>query len=182
MRFHGFFNGALAGVLFPVQHVGPGDFLFFRSHQGQFYLVLDVFNMHLATGLQAPADGLHHLLGDPVHSVVDAGGAGGLVAFYRKEGLGNGDGDLGRVKANEGAVAFDDLKGFCSGNRRGLGGQDGRHGTSPCVRVVVQPLRLGEGGGFCHGRTRKNEKKGTVLPRNPRKNTKGKDKKLFFFS
>src|SRR5690554_1224091 len=32
-----------------------------------------------------------------------------------------------------------------------------------------------------HGRTRKNEKKGTVLPRNPRKNTKGKDKKLFSF-
>src|SRR5690554_4320428 len=31
-----------------------------------------------------------------------------------------------------------------------------------------------KGEGFCHGihgRTRKNEKKGTVLPRNPRKNT-----------
>src|SRR5690554_5224702 len=139
--------------------------------------------MHLAPGLQAPADGLHHLFSDPVHGVVDTGRTGSLVAFYRKEGLGNGDGDLGRVKANEGAVAFDDLKGFCSGNRRGLGGQDGRHGTSPCVRVVAQPLRSGEGGGFCHGihgRTRKNEKKGTVLPRNPRTKIHYEKKKAFY--
>src|SRR5690554_657259 len=137
--------------------------------------------MHLAPGLQAPADGLHHLFSDPVHGVVDTGRTGSLVAFYRKEGLGNGDGDLGRVKANEGAVAFDDLKGFCSGNRRGFGGQDGRHGTSPCVRVVVQPLRSGEGGVFATEGHGKMKRKGLFCHEIHEKTRKEKIKSFFSF-
>src|SRR5690554_5262939 len=135
VRFHGFFDGALAGVFFPVQYVGPGYFLLFRPHQRQFDLVLDVFDMHLAAGLQAPADGLHYLLGDPVHGVVDAGRAGGFIAFHGQERFGHRHTDFGGIESNKGAVAFNNLKGLGIGSR-GFGQSGGRHRASPCVRVV----------------------------------------------
>ena len=121
VRFHRRLAGALAGVFFPVQHVGAGHFLFFRPHQRQFHLVLDVFDVDLAAGFQAPADGLDHLLGDALNTIVNVGGASGLVALHGEEGLGDGHTDLGGVESNQGAVTFNDLKGFGLVWRCGLG-------------------------------------------------------------
>ena len=104
--------GALAGMLFPIQDVGAGHLLFFGPHQGQFHLILDVFDMHLATGLQATANRLDNLVGHPVYRVIDTRGTGGGVALNCEEGFGYGDADLRGVEAHKRAVALDDLKGF----------------------------------------------------------------------
>src|SRR5690554_2839039 len=117
MGFYRFVQGPFAGVFFAVEYVGAGNFLLFRAHQGQFYLILDVFNVYPATGFQATADGLHNLLGYPVNSVVYTRRASGLVAFNGKKGLGNGYADFGWGKADQIAVAFDYLQGFCGGWR-----------------------------------------------------------------
>ena len=130
VRFHRLVHGALAGVFFTVQHVGPGHFLFFGPHQGQFHLVLDVFDVHLATGFEAAADGLHYLFGNPVHGVVDASGTGCLVPFHRQEGFGHRDTDLGRVETHQSAVSFDNLQGLGIGRGgRGFGNGSGCHGA-----------------------------------------------------
>src|SRR5690606_23943773 len=87
-------------------------------------------------GLQAPADGLHHLFGDPVHSVVDAGRTGGFVAFHGQERFGHRHTDLGGIESNQGAVALNNLKGLGVRYDRGFSQGGGRHDASPCVRVV----------------------------------------------
>ena len=104
--------GALAGMLFPIQDVGAGHLLFFGPHQGQFHLILDVFDMYLATSLQATANRLDNLVGHPVYRVIDTRGTGGGVALNCEEGFGYGDADLRGVEAHKRAVALDDLKGF----------------------------------------------------------------------
>ncbi len=109
--------GTLAGVLFPVKHIGAGHLLLLRPHQGQFHLILDVFDMHLATGFQAATDGLNHLVSHPMYGIVDPGGAGGFVTLDGEEGFGHGNADLRRVETDKGAVAFDDLEGFGIGVR-----------------------------------------------------------------
>ena len=110
--FHRGVQSPLPGVFFPVKHVGTGNLLFFRPHQGQFYLILNVLDVDLAAGLQATVDGLNNLPGSPRHGVMNAGGTGGRVTFHRKKSLGDGNADFGRIKTDQRSVTLDDLKGF----------------------------------------------------------------------
>src|SRR5680860_761805 len=117
MGFYWLVSCAFAGVFFTVEYVSTGNFLFFSAHQGQFYLVLNVFDVHPATGFQATADGPYHLLGYPVNSIVYPGRTCRLVAFNGQKGFGNGYADFGWGKTDQVAVALDNLKGFCIGWR-----------------------------------------------------------------
>ena len=117
VSFNRLVQSAFAGVFLTVKYVSTGHFLLFGAHQGQLYLVLNVFDVDPATGFQAAANSLYHLLGYPVNGVVDAGRTCCLVTFNSEEGFGNGYADFGGGKTDQVAVAFDNLKGFGAGWR-----------------------------------------------------------------
>jgi hypothetical protein len=86
---------------------------------------------------------------------MNAGGTGGGIAFHGQKGLGDGDADFGRIKANERAVAFDDLKGFGLdlgwGCRLAFSQSSSGHGISPEYALIpftfayagANPARIG---------------------------------------
>ena len=102
-------GAALGGAAFAVQHVGAGHFLFTCAHQGQFDLVLDVFDMDRAAFRAAADQGRHHGGGQLFHFIAQAAGAAGFAAEYGQECLAQGDGNLVRGKRHHVAVATDAL-------------------------------------------------------------------------
>ncbi len=107
----------LLAALLAVQDVVPGHFVLAAAHQGQFDLVLNVFDMDGAAGGHAPLEGGGHLLGEFFHCLVDTGRGRRGAAFHGQEGLGDGDGDLALVVGDHGAVALDHAQ---LARRRGL--------------------------------------------------------------
>ena len=101
--------GPLLGMSLPVEYIGAGHFLLLRPHQRQFHLVLDIFNVHLAAGFQASADGLHDLMGNLFHGIVDTGRARCFIAFDGKKRFGHGNTDFAGVESNQGAITFNNL-------------------------------------------------------------------------
>ena len=79
------------------------------THQGQFDLVLDVFDVHRATAGEVAGDGLGDLLGQVADLFVHAGAGGCATAFDSEKGLGHGHFDLAGIKRRDLAVATDDL-------------------------------------------------------------------------
>ena len=118
-------QAALFHVLGAVQHVAAGDVVFARAHQGQFDLVLHVFDVDGAAARMAAHQGGHHAGGQLFDLFADAGRHGALAAMHGKEGLGDGDGDLGRFESDHGAVAADDAVVAAGGEFGGAGGRRG---------------------------------------------------------
>gem|GEM_PF-5932688 len=126
-------GGAFLGALFAVEHIGAGNVVLARAHQGQFDLVLDVFNMEgAATGAVAHqcVDGLGRQL---FHQFAHAGRGCALTAVDGQEGLGHGDGDLAGFEPDHRAIAANDVVAGplpAIGVGRGIGLR-GRHGRRP---------------------------------------------------
>ena len=101
--------GALARPLFAIQHVGARHFVLARAHQGEFDLVLDVFDVEgAAVGLPAHQR-VDHGLGKRLDQLANAGRRSTLAAVDREERLGHRNRDLARLEGDHGAVAADDL-------------------------------------------------------------------------
>ena len=62
----------LAGPFGPVQNIAAGHVVVAAAHQGQLYLVLNVFNVQRAAGRETSLEGAGHLLCEVVHQLADA--------------------------------------------------------------------------------------------------------------
>ena len=92
--------------------------MFAIAHQGQLYLVLNLFNMDRAAGGHTAFEGGTDLLGQTGNHIVDTGRGGSSAAFYGQKRLADGHGDLVIIVADNLAVALDDaqLAWCCAGN------------------------------------------------------------------
>lgn len=100
---------ALLRAALAVQHIGAGDIVLARAHQGQFDLVLHILDVERAAIRTAAQQRAHHVLGQALDQLAHARGSGALPAVDGEEGLGHRHGDLGGLEADHGAVAADDL-------------------------------------------------------------------------
>ncbi len=128
----------LLGPLLAIEHVGPGHVVGAVAHQGQFDLVLDVLDVERAAGRLPSQQGLDHAGGQLLDLLAHCAGGRGLAATHRKEGLGHGHRDLGRLEADHRAVASDQLV-------------VGERGRDDPVHAVI-PDRPGSRRGERHGR------------------------------
>ena len=81
--------------------------MFTGTHQGQFDLVLNVFDVHGAPRGHAALKRRDHLFGELFHGFVDSAGRGGCSALYSKKRLGNGHRDFAVLEGDNRAVALD---------------------------------------------------------------------------
>src|SRR5690606_13072963 len=79
------------------------------AHEGELDLVLDVFYMEGAAAGLAAHERAHHRLGERGNDFADARRGRTLAAVDGEERLRHGDGDLGRLEGDHGAVAADHL-------------------------------------------------------------------------
>ncbi len=100
-------GGALFCALVAVDHIVAGDFLLAGTHQGQFDLVLDFFDVDGATRWHATLERGGDLLGQARDGVVDARRGGGGATFNCEERLGDGHGDLVVGVGDDSAVTLD---------------------------------------------------------------------------
>jgi hypothetical protein len=119
----------LLGTRITVDHVVAGDFLLAGTHQGQFDLVLDFFDVDGAARWHATLEGRGDLFGQAGHGVMDSRRGGGGAALNCEERLGDGDGDFVIGVSHDSAVTLD----HAQLARRG-GGQ---------IRIRIHSLRQG---------------------------------------
>ncbi len=101
--------GALLGTLLAIKHIGSRHVVFAGAHQRQLDLILDVFDMYRAALRLTAHQRVHHVGGELLHHFAYTGGTGGLAAVDSDERLGYGDGDLGRLERDDGAVTAHDF-------------------------------------------------------------------------
>ncbi|CRM96418.1 hypothetical protein [Pseudomonas sp. 22 E 5] len=108
---HGFggrcVHGTFLGARIAVDHVVAGDFLLAGTHQGQFDLVLDFFDVDGAARRHATLEGRGDLFGQAGNGVVDARRSGSGAAFNCEKRFGDGDGDFVIGVRNDSAVTLD---------------------------------------------------------------------------
>jgi len=145
---------ALAGLCmgFTVQNVVAGNLVLAGAHQGQFHLVLDIFDMQGATGGQATPEGGGDLCGQACHGVVDTRGGGGSTAFHGEECLADGHADLVVGVWHHAAIALDHAQ-LAGGIDAQLvaGGQVGKGGRGAAGRLLVVSVH-----GVLHGQGESN--------------------------
>ena len=128
-----FFGRGVGGAFFrttvTVDHVVASHFLLAGTHQGQFDLVLDFFDVDGAARRHATLEGRGDLFGQAGHGVVDSRRSGSGAAFNCEKRFGDGDGDLVIGVRNDSAVTLD----HAQLARRG-GGQ---------IRIRISGLRQG---------------------------------------
>ncbi|MNJ28584.1 hypothetical protein D3C77_231250 [compost metagenome] len=112
VRLHGGVVGAAAGgtflgALVAVDDVVAGNFLLAGTHQGQFDLVLDLFDVDGAARWHATLEGSGDLFGQACNGVVDTRRRGSGAAFNCKERLGDSHGDLVVGVGDDSAIALD---------------------------------------------------------------------------
>ena len=115
--------GALVVAFFAIQNIGAGDFMLAGTHQRQFDLILDVFDMESATVGLAANQRTDDIAGEVFHHVTDARAGGCLTAVDGDERLGQCNGDFVRLEGDHGAVAADDLVVGVGGGGRGIRAQ-----------------------------------------------------------
>ena len=76
------------------------------AHQGEFHLVLNVFDVHGAAGGHATLECCHDLLGELCHGLVNPATGRCGSPFYCQECFGNCHGNLAVFKGNHSAIAF----------------------------------------------------------------------------
>ncbi len=101
---------ALFGAGGAVNHVVAGDLVFAAAHQGQFNLVLNVFNMDGAAGGHAAFEGGADLIGELGNRFVNTRRGSGGAAFNSQKGFGNGDGNFVIGVGHHCAVALDNAQ------------------------------------------------------------------------
>ncbi len=130
---------ARLGAGLAVDHVVAGNLLFAGTHQGQFDLVLDLFDVDGAAGGHATLEGGADLLGQAFHGFMDTRGSGSGAAFNGEERLGDGHGDLVVGVGNDSAVALDHAQLARGGSGQILGG----FGARPHSGLLVLDVALG---------------------------------------
>jgi hypothetical protein len=111
-------GGALLRASLPIQDVGAGDLVFAKPHQGQFDVVLDVFNMKGATALLAARERADDRAGQAFDQLAHACRCCALPAVDGQKRLGEGDCDLSRFECNHRSIAADDFEIGQEGGRR----------------------------------------------------------------
>ena len=101
-------GGPFTGTLVTVDDIVPGYLVLTRAHQGQFHLVLNIFNVQRAARGHASLEGSDHLFGQFGHSFVDTAARRCGASFHGEKRLGNGYRYFAVFKTCDGAVAFDD--------------------------------------------------------------------------
>ena len=118
-------------------------------HQGQFHVILHVFDVERASARTRAHQRAHDRLRQGVNRFAHTGRGGALGAVHRQEGLHHGDSDLAGLERHHRAVAPDDLVlgvdrlGRIGLRRRvtvqqgcrdgGGGGRGGQHVSSVCL-------------------------------------------------
>ena len=97
------------GATLTIQHVGPCDLVFARTHQGQLNLILHILNVKSASGGLTPHQGIDHIVGQGRDHLTNTRGGCAVPAAHGEECLGHGNGDLGRLERHDGAVAANHL-------------------------------------------------------------------------
>lgn len=90
-----------------VDHVVARYFLLAGTHQGQFNLVLDFFDVNGAARRHATLEGRGDLFGQTGNSVVDSRRGGSGAALNCEERFGDSDGDLVIGVRNDSAITLD---------------------------------------------------------------------------
>jgi len=140
--------GPFRGPLLPIEHVSAGDLLVSGAHEGEFDLVLNIFDVEGPTRLGPACQGGDDLARQVFNDVVHTPGGSGRGALDAEEGLGERNGDLGGIEGRDCAVAADDLitrlgTTWAGGGRRycyhrrssGMVGVEGRrHSATPNCR------------------------------------------------
>jgi hypothetical protein len=140
-----FCAGALLRALLAIQDIGARDLVLAAAHERELHLVLDLLDVDRAAFGLALHQRAHDGVGQARHLVADARAGGTLAAVDGQERLGHGDGDLGRLEADHGAVAADDL--VLGVARIGAGA----HRTAGLTHDQVPRWLLGRGGGGGRG-------------------------------
>ena len=89
---------ARGGAFFAIEHIGARNFLLAVTHQRQFYLVLDVFDVKGAAIGLTSCQGRNHEVGQLLDGFMYPRRSRGLATFDRKERLGHRDSNLVFVK------------------------------------------------------------------------------------
>ena len=142
--YGGFFgrgaHGALFGAGVTVDHVVARNFLLAGTHQGQFDLVLDFFDVDSAARRHTTFEGRGDLFGQAGNGVVDARRSGSGAAFNCKKRFGDGDGDFVIGVRNDSAVTLDHAQlPWCSGGQIHIRICCQRHGA---LRVLASCVGL----------------------------------------
>jgi len=136
----GFFRAGLTpqpSAFFAIEHVGASHLVVTTAHQGQFDLVLDLFDVQGALRIGMAGQCLHHADTPSFDNVAHTRRGCGAGPFNGHEGLGHGHRDLRWIEGRQGAVAADDLE-----------GQVGR--TGPIARGIRAETRLTDTVRDCH--------------------------------
>ncbi len=102
-------RGALLRALLAIEHVRTRGLVLAAAHQGQLDLVLDFLDVDRAAFRLALDERHDDGVGEDGDLLADARRCGALAAVHGEERLGHRDGDLGRLEADHGPVAADDL-------------------------------------------------------------------------
>ncbi len=135
-------NGTLLGARITVDDVVASHFLLAGTHQRQFDLILDFFDVDGAARRHAPFERGADLFGQACNGVVDARRGGSVAALNCKKRLGDGNGDLVIRVRNDSAVTLDHAQLTGSSGRQvlwGLAGlrRAGRRVLASCVCLHV---------------------------------------------
>ena len=101
---------ALLRPLFAIQNIGPGHLVFARAHQGQFNLVLNIFDMEGAAGRLVAHQRSDNRLGLVLDQLSNPRRCRALTTAHRQKGLGHRHRNLARLEAHDRAVTADDLE------------------------------------------------------------------------
>ena len=156
-RHLGTAGGTLLGALVAVDHVVAGHFLLAGTHQGQFNLVLDFFDVDGAAGRHAALEGGADLFGQALNGFMDTRRGSSGAAFNCEKRFGDGHGDLVIGIRHHGAVTLDhaqlawrggsQVKAVAGLRRVGLerlASAVGMHSMSPCsVFIRLDTWRAG---------------------------------------
>ncbi len=100
-------NGTLLGARVTVDDVVASHFLLAGTHQCQFDLILDFFDVDGAARRHATLERGADLFGQAGNGVMDARRGSSIAAFNCKKRLGDGNGDLVVRVGNDSTVTLD---------------------------------------------------------------------------
>src|SRR5690606_10282348 len=110
-----------------VQHISTSNIMLARTHQGQFDLILNVFNMKSTASRLATYQCVDNIRSQLLHQLTHTCRCCTLATIDSKKRLGNGNGDFGWFKTDNGTITANDAvivqTGLIGTRGRSSGGQ-----------------------------------------------------------